>query len=116
MKPALDAGAEGICFPLVGSAEDAAECVSLLHYPPHGRRGWGPFVAHARSRMGLFDYLPKMGKAIVCMLLIETRAAIENIEAICKVDGVDCMVIAPFDLSTNWGCPVGLMPLNSGKR
>jgi 4-hydroxy-2-oxoheptanedioate aldolase len=46
-----------------------------------------------------------MGKSIVCMLLIETRAAIENIEVICNVDGVDCMVIAPFDLSTELGVP-----------
>ena len=41
-------GAEGIVFPLVGNAEEAAECVALTRYPPSGRRSWGPFVAHAR--------------------------------------------------------------------
>ena len=41
VKPALDLGAEGICFPLVRTAEDAAACVELLRYPPAGRRGWG---------------------------------------------------------------------------
>jgi 2-keto-3-deoxy-L-rhamnonate aldolase RhmA len=41
VKPALDLGAEGIVVPLVRTAEDAAECVSLLRYPPGGRRGWG---------------------------------------------------------------------------
>lgn len=62
VKPALDLGAEGIVFPLVRTAEDAAECVSLLRYPPHGRRGWGPFIAHARWGVGLFDYLPQRGE------------------------------------------------------
>jgi 4-hydroxy-2-oxoheptanedioate aldolase len=103
VKPALDLGAEGICFPLVRTAEEAADCVALLRYPPRGRRGWGPFVAHARWGVGLFDYLPRRGDETVCMLLIETRAAIENIEAICQVEGVDCMVIAQFDLSTELG-------------
>ena len=48
VKPALDLGAEGIVFPMIRTAEEAAECVSLVRYPPHGRRGWGPFIAHAR--------------------------------------------------------------------
>ena len=82
VKPALDAGAEGICFPLVRTADDAAECVSLLRYPPRGRRGWGPFVAHSRWGVNLFEYLPKRGDETVCMLLIETRAAVDNIETI----------------------------------
>ena len=56
VKPALDLGAEGIVFPQIRTAADAAACVSLLRYPPQGRRGWGPFVAHARWGVGLFDY------------------------------------------------------------
>ncbi len=103
VKPALDLGAEGVVFPMVRTADDAAECVALTRYPPRGRRGWGPFVAHARWGVGLFDYLPRRGDEAVCMLLIETRAAVENIEAICKVEGVDCLVIAQFDLSTELG-------------
>lgn len=105
VKPALDAGAEGIVFPLTGSAEAAAECVALTRYPPKGRRGWGPFVAHSRWGVELFDYLKERGGETVCVLLIETKSAIERIEEICKVEGVDCMVIAPFDLSTDLGCP-----------
>lgn len=103
VKPALDLGAEGICFPLVGAAEEAAHCASLLRYPPKGRRGWGPFIAHARWGTPLFEYLPRRGEDAVCMLLIETLAAVENIEAICRVEGIDCMIIAPFDLSTELG-------------
>ena len=103
VKPALDLGAEGILFPLVGNAEEAAECVALTRYPPRGRRGWGPFVAHARWGVDLMGYLPQRGDKAVCMLLIETRAAVENIEEICKVEGIDCMVIGAFDLSTEFG-------------
>jgi 4-hydroxy-2-oxoheptanedioate aldolase len=103
VKPALDLGAEGIVFPLVRTAEDAAECVALTRYPPRGRRGGGPFVAHARWGVGLFDYLPRRGDEAVCVLLVETRAAVENIEAICQVEGVDAMIIAQFDLSTELG-------------
>jgi 4-hydroxy-2-oxoheptanedioate aldolase len=103
VKPALDLGAGGIIFPQVRTAADAAECVSLLRYPPQGRRGWGPFVAHARWGVGLFEYLPQIAEQFVCLLLIETRAAVENIEAICRVEGVDGMIIAQFDLSTELG-------------
>ena len=86
-------------FPLVNTAEDAARCVSLIRYPTQGRGGWGPFI----GGVSLFDYLPKPSGENVCMLLIETRAAVENIEAICKVEGVDCIIVDAFDLSSDLG-------------
>lgn len=103
VKRALDAGAEGICFPLVNNADDARQCVSVMQYPPTGKRGWGPFVAHARWGTGLFDYLPRLGSESVTMITIETAAAVENIEAICQVEGIDCLVIGSFDLTTDLG-------------
>ena len=51
VKVALDAGAEGIFFPMVRSAADVERCVAAVTYPPAGTRGWGPFVAHARHGM-----------------------------------------------------------------
>jgi 4-hydroxy-2-oxoheptanedioate aldolase len=105
VKSALDAGAEGIVFPLVATAETVAECVALTRYPPLGRRGWGPFVAHSRWGVELFDYLPLRSYRTVCGILIETRSAIEHLEEICKVEGVDFMIIAQFDLSTDLGVP-----------
>ncbi|MEP7023961.1 MAG: aldolase/citrate lyase family protein [Actinomycetota bacterium] len=103
VKTALDAGAEGIIFPLVDTAETAAQCVALTRYPPQGRRGWGPFVAHARWGTDLFGYLPQRGGETICGLLIETREAVGNLAEICQVPGLDCLTIAPFDLSTNLG-------------
>ena len=105
VKRALDFGAEGICFPLINNADEAADCISLCRYPPRGRRGWGPFIAHSRWRTTLSSYLPERGDRSVCVLLMETRAAVENIEEICKVEGIDCLVIASFDLSTALGVP-----------
>ena len=103
VKRALDAGAEGICFPLIRTAADAERCVAAMRYPPAGKRGWGPFVAHSRWDVPIFEYTAGPARDTVCMLLLETRDALENIDAICAVEGIDCVVIAPFDLSTELG-------------
>jgi 4-hydroxy-2-oxoheptanedioate aldolase len=92
-------------FPLVRTAVEAAECVALTRYPPHGRRGWGPFIAHSRWGVELQDYLPKRGPETVCGLLIETKEAVDNIKDICKVENIDYMIVATFDLSTELGVP-----------
>jgi 4-hydroxy-2-oxoheptanedioate aldolase len=116
VKTALDAGAEGIVFPLITTAASAAECVALTRYPPKGRRGWGPFVAHSRWGVELFDYLGQRGGETVCTILVETRSAIDNIEEICKVEGIDCLTIAPFDSRPNWGSPGGWTPPSWSRR
>ncbi len=103
VKAALDAGAEGIVYPLVQTAEDAQRCVAYLTYPPGGSRGWGPFVAHSRYQTSLNRYAEDVGAHVTCCLLIETAAAVENIDAILEVTGVDLVVVAPFDLSSSMG-------------
>jgi 4-hydroxy-2-oxoheptanedioate aldolase len=103
VKAALDAGAEGIVYPLVRSAADAERAVAFTRYPPEGARGWGPFAAHSRHRVGLGDYLGEVGPQITCCLLIETAEAVEDIDAILAVPGIDLIVVAQFDLSTALG-------------
>ena len=103
VKACLDAGAEGVVYPLVRSADDAARAVSYATYPPGGTRGWGPFAAHARHGVPLGDYLGTVGPQITCCLLIETVEAVEGIDAILAVPGVDLIVLAQFDLSTALG-------------
>jgi 4-hydroxy-2-oxoheptanedioate aldolase len=105
VKLALDLGAAGITFPLVNNAEEASDCVAMTRYPPRGRRGFGPFIGHSRWGVPLQDYLPKFGGTIACNILIETQAAIDNIEAICAVEGISVLVLARFDLSVELGCP-----------
>jgi len=55
--------------------------------------------------VSLQDYLPKVGGTVVCNILIETKAAIDNIDAICAVEGIGVLVLAPLDLSVELGCP-----------
>lgn len=105
VKLALDMGAAGIVFPLVNTAQEAADCVAMTRYPPRGRRGFGPFIGHSRWGVAFQDYLPKVGDTIFCNVLIETRSAINNIDAICSVEGISALTLAPFDLSVELGCP-----------
>jgi 4-hydroxy-2-oxoheptanedioate aldolase len=105
VKLALDMGAAGVVFPLVNTAQEAADCVAMTRYPPRGKRGFGPFIGHSRWGVSFDDYLSKVGSTIVCNVLIETRAAIDNIEAICSVEGISALILAPFDLSVELGCP-----------
>jgi 4-hydroxy-2-oxoheptanedioate aldolase len=105
VKAALDAGAEGIVYPLVRTAVDAEACVSFMRYPPVGVRGWGPFVAHSRFQTSLRDYPSEVAPQLTCCLLIETVEAVENIDVIVRVEGVDLVVVAPFDLSAALGRP-----------
>jgi 4-hydroxy-2-oxoheptanedioate aldolase len=104
VKLALDFGAAGIVFPLVNSAEEAADCVAMTKYPPQGRRGFGPFIAHSRWAVPFEEYFVSIGNTARCNILIETRAAIQNIEAICAVPGISTLVLAGLDLSVNLGC------------
>lgn len=105
VKRALDLGAEGICFPLIGTAEQAREAVAMLRYPPHGIRGFGPFIAHSRWGQELQGYRPATEDHIVNIITVETVEAIENIDEIAAVDGIDVLVPAMFDLSTDMGLP-----------
>lgn len=103
VKRVMDLGAAGIVFPLVRTAGEAREAVACLRYPPEGKRGWGPFIAHSREQVGLLDYVSEIGPEAVCCLLIETVEAVENIEEIFAVEGVDFAFVAQFDLSTALG-------------
>jgi 4-hydroxy-2-oxoheptanedioate aldolase len=74
-----------------------------MTYPPEGRRGWGPLVAHSRHGTALLDYAAEVAPRLSCGLLIETTEAIEAIDEILAVPGVDFAVLAQFDLSTALG-------------
>ena len=102
-KPVLDAGAMGIIFPMIRSAAEAEEAVRSVRYPPAGQRGFGPFYAPFRFGVTMQTYADPADEEILCILLIEHRDAIEDIEQIIKVPGVDACLIAPFDLAMSYG-------------
>ena len=103
VKPVLDAGAMGIIFPMIRSAADAEQAVRAVRYPPEGERGFGPFYAPARFGLTMQTYADPADREILCILLIEHKDAIEDIEAILAVPGVDACLIAPFDLAMSYG-------------
>ena len=103
VKRALDLGAEGVMFPLIRNPDDVRRAVASLRYPPEGTRGFGPFIAQSRWGATMPTYREATAGRIVCCLLIETCEALERIEDICAVPGIDLIVPAIFDLSTALG-------------
>jgi 4-hydroxy-2-oxoheptanedioate aldolase len=102
-KPALDAGAMGIIFPMIRSAAEAEQAVRAVRYPPAGERGFGPFYAPARFGLTMQTYADPADREILCILLIEHKDSIDDIDAILKVPGIDACLIAPFDLAMSYG-------------
>lgn len=103
VKPVLDAGAMGVIFPMIRSAADAETAVRSLRYPPTGERGFGPFYASLRFGETMQSYPDVADREVVCVLLIEHKDAVDDIENIVAVAGLDACLIAPFDLAMSYG-------------
>src|SRR5215218_9949694 len=99
---ALDAGAWGVIVPLVNSAEDAARAVSACRYPPQGIRSFGP--VRAAGVIGSRDP-EKLGGEVLCLVMVETREALERVDEIAATPGVDGIYIGPSDLALSLGLP-----------
>lgn len=107
VKRALDAGAHGIVVPLIYSVYDAQELVSAAKFPPQGNRGFGsPFSTQTFKNEDLPTYLQNANDALITIIQIETKEALQQVEEIAAVDGVDCLLIGPFDLGNNIGRPI----------
>ncbi|HEY1846045.1 MAG TPA: aldolase/citrate lyase family protein [Buttiauxella sp.] len=92
----LDAGAWGIICPMVSTPEQARQFVAACRYPPLGNRSFGP----ARALLyGGKDYPQYANDEILTLAMIETREALENLDAILATDGLDGVFIGPNDLS-----------------
>ena len=103
IKQYLDLGFQTLLIPLVDTAEQAALMVRAMRYPPDGLRGVGAGSARV-SRWNLVENYFRDADAQMCLLVqAETRAAMENLEAIAAVEGVDGIFIGPADLSASLG-------------
>ncbi|MFB7928054.1 HpcH/HpaI aldolase/citrate lyase family protein [Streptomyces sp. NPDC056039] len=91
---ALDAGATGVIVPLIDTAQDAADAVAAVRYPPLGRRSYGPM--RAQLRIGPNPADTHAQTAVLAM--IETADGLANVEAICNTDGLDGIYVGPSDL------------------
>ena len=97
----LDAGAYGVICPMVNTREDAQKLVAYTHYAPQGTRSFGPVRA---TLYGGADYPQHANKTIVAFAMIETAQALDNLDAILSVEGLDAIYIGPSDLSLSLGC------------
>ena len=103
VKRALDLGARALMFPYVQSAEQARRIVASAKYPPLGQRGFAG--VHRASRYGTFsDYGKLANDLTTCIVQLETPEAIDRLEEIAAVEGVDALFIGPGDLSAALGC------------
>ena len=101
---ALDGGAEGILFPRIRSVEDVKLAVSLCRYPPDGIRGLGPGRASGYGA-NMLDYVATANRQIMVMIQVETMEAVDCVDDIAAVPGVDLIFIGPGDLSQVLGIP-----------
>lgn len=95
----LDAGAAGIVAPMINSAEDAAAFADFCKFPPLGRRSWGPMRAMMSLGMSGPDYLREANALQLAVAMIETRSALDALDAILDTPGVDGVLVGPSDLS-----------------
>ena len=101
LMKSLDAGAYAVICPMVNSREDAQRLVAYTHYAPRGMRSFGPVRA---SLYGGADYAAHANDTIVAFAMIETAAALDKLDDILSVEGLDAIYIGPSDLSLSLGC------------
>ena len=105
---ALNAGAHGVVIPHVDSVELAKEVVAATRYAPRGHRGACPSIrAAGYSSKPWNDYFKRSDEETLLVLLIEDVKGFEVIDKIAALDGVDILLLGPFDLSQELGCPDG---------
>ncbi len=104
IKKVLDTGASGILVPQVNTAEEARRAVRFSKYPPVGTRSVGVSRAHAYGT-NLQGYLENANQSLAVIVQAEHILAVEHIEEIAAVEGLDAVLIGPYDLSASMGIP-----------
>ena len=102
IKKALDVGAAGVIAPMVNSAEQAAQVVRWARYAPLGTRGVGVGRAHGYG-FKFQEYVSSANDETVVVVQAEHIDAVNNMEAIVRVPGVDAVLVGPYDLSASLG-------------
>ncbi len=95
----LDLGAEGIVAPMINTPDDARAFAAATKFPPIGERSWGPIRAATFLGMQPVDYLAQANDNVVTFAMIETRAALKNLDAILATPGIDAIFLGPSDMS-----------------
>jgi 2-keto-3-deoxy-L-rhamnonate aldolase RhmA len=102
IKPVLDIGADGVIVPMVRTAEEALRAVQACRYPPDGTRGIGPRRPYY-GQIDFRDFWKKANATLLAIVQIEHIDAVNNLDQILKVHGIDSLVLGPMDLSASMG-------------
>ena len=103
IKPVLDIGADGVIVPLVRTVDDVRRAVAACRYPPDGIRGYGPRRPSAYGQLGGPEFVKLANESVLCMVQIEHIEAVNNLDGILAVPGLDGIVIGPQDLAGSMG-------------
>ncbi len=101
----MDAGVMGVMMPSINTVDDVKRLVQAVKYPPMGKRGLGPIRAadYMQGKMSQGEYVKFANENTLVLPQIETMECVENLEAICAVEGVDGFIIGPRDLAMSMG-------------
>jgi 2-keto-3-deoxy-L-rhamnonate aldolase RhmA len=103
---ALDAGVTGVMVPMIETVEQAEKLVNWSKFMPIGGRGFGGVGDHSQFKAAkALEFMPEANKKVLTIAQIETALAIENIEKIAAVEGIDALLVGPNDLSNSLGVP-----------
>ncbi len=102
-KPVLECGPDGIIFPMVNTADEARQCVSICTYPPEGTRGFGPLRALDYGTLSLSEYVEIADDRLLKLMQCEHVEAVKNLDSILEVEGVDGIICGPMDLAASIG-------------
>jgi 4-hydroxy-2-oxoheptanedioate aldolase len=103
IKQLLDLGAQTLLLPMIDTVEQARDAVAATRYPPFGMRGVGSALARASRWNRIPGYLGTSSEDICVIVQAESKASLENLEAIAQVEGVDAVFFGPADLSASLG-------------
>jgi 2-keto-3-deoxy-L-rhamnonate aldolase RhmA len=102
----LDCGAAGVVMPRIHCADDARRVVEAVKYPPAGKRGFGLRSIHTDfSGMGTAEAIERANRETIIVVQVEYQEALDDLENIVAVPGVDATMIGPQDLSISLGVP-----------
>lgn len=102
-KPILDMGPDALLFPYIRTADEARQAVASCTYPPEGIRGYGPLRALEYGRLSPLDYVRNVHRNMIRAIQLEHIDAVNNLEEILDVEGVDMFIVGPNDLAGSMG-------------
>lgn len=105
IKQVLDIGAQTLLIPMVDTADQARQVASATRYPPYGERGVGASVARAARWGRIENYMAQVNDSLCLLVQVESKTALDNLDEILDVEGIDGVFIGPADLSASLGYP-----------